>query len=297
MSQTSAPTQKKLGYSRARLTLMGVGLLVLFLIAALMLARSVDTVEVLGILLFIPVFIAALFWNIPGGVVGAVLATAAYGYFRYPAIQSIGLEPFVGVIGARAIGYLLFGFLGGWANKQLETSLTKLELYDQIDDATGLFNARFFLQDTDLETSRSRRYQTIFSVAVVDVPAEVLAPLSRRQRAGLLRELGRILHDSVRTVDRAVHGTGPHSQKLAVVLPETGQEGAKIFAERLGDRLTAYLKQRGVSVSKPLRASAHTFPEDEAGLIALREEFADIDRLEHPEESESGPLEESRAED
>ncbi len=297
MSQTSGTGERKLGYSKARLTLMGVGLLVLLLIAALMLARSVDTVEVLGILLFIPVFIAALFWNVPGGVIAAVLAAGAYGFFRYPAIQSVGLEPFVGVIGARTVGYLLFGLLGGWANKQLEASLTKLELYDQIDDATGLFNARFFLQDTDLETSRSRRYQTIFSVAVVDVPSEVLAPLSRRQRAGLLRELGRILHDSVRTVDRAVHGTGPNSQKLAVVLPETGKEGARIFAERLGDRLTAYLKQRGVSIPKPLRAQAHTFPDDEASLIALREEFAEIDRLEHPEESESGSAEKSRAED
>jgi len=296
MSQASAIPERKLGYSRARLSLLGVGLLVLLLIAALMLARSVDRVEVLGILLFIPVFIAALFWNVSGGVIAAVLAAAAYGFLRYPAIQSVGLEPFIGTISARTIGYLLFGFLGGWANKQLETSLTKLELYDQIDDATGLFNARFFLQDTDLETSRSQRYQTIFSVAVVDVPAEILAPLSRRQRTGLLKELGRILHDSVRTVDRAVHGTGPNSQKLAVVLPETGKQGASIFAERLGDRLTAYLKQRGVAVSKPLIAQAHTFPEDEAGISALREEFAEIDRLEHPEESESS-AEPSRAED
>lgn len=287
MSRAAAPAERKVGYSRARLMLLGVGLAVLLLIAALMLARSVDTVEVLGILLFIPVFVAFVFWNVPGGVIGGVLAALAYGFLRYPAIQSVGLQPFVGLIAARSIAFILFGALGGWANKQLESSLTKLELYDQIDDATGLFNSRFFLQDTDLEISRADRYQTIFSVAVVDVPVSVMEPLSRRQRTGLLRELGRILKDSVRTVDRAVHGTGRESHKIAVVLPETAKEGARIFSERLADRLTAYLKQRGIGVSQAIVGSSYTYPDDQEGLTQLRRQFAEIDQLEHPEDVET----------
>src|SRR6266480_4906459 len=94
------------------------------------------------------------------------------------------------------VAFVAFGAIGGLANQQLRSSLTKLDLYDQIDDDTGLFNARYFLQDTDLEMSRARRYQTIFSVTVVDVPAEALDSMGRRRRRAALRQLGRLLADS-----------------------------------------------------------------------------------------------------
>ena len=51
------------------------------------------------------------------------------------------VSPFVAARSAliigRGIGYLGFGALGGWAAQQLERSLEKLDLYDQVDDQTG----------------------------------------------------------------------------------------------------------------------------------------------------------------
>jgi hypothetical protein len=126
-----------------------------------MYVRRVDPVEVAGILLFIPVFVAFVFWNATGGVIGAVIGILVYTLLRYPAIEAVGADRFVGLIASRSVAYLAFGLIGGLANKQLQSSLGKLELYDQIDDATGLFNARFFVQDSGLEVSRADRYQTI----------------------------------------------------------------------------------------------------------------------------------------
>lgn len=278
---------RRLKYSRARLTLLGVGIAVLLLIAAMMLARGVVRDEVIAIVFFIPIFVAFVFWNERGGLSVGLIATAAYVWLLRDAIETVGFDRLLGQFGSRAIGYLLFGFLGGWANRELEQSLNKLELYDQIDDRTGLFNARFILQDTDLEISRSKRYQTIFSVAVVEIPNLLLEPLSRRQVAGLLRELGRLLRSSVRTVDRVVHGAGHEAHKFAVILPETGREGVMIFAARLNKKLEEHLSKRGMAGSEGrLRTRSMTHPGNEDQIEILRQEFAVIDRLEHPEDVE-----------
>src|SRR5207249_364653 len=168
----------------------------------------------------------------------------------------------------------LFGLIGGWASAQLEASLNKLELYDQIDDATGWFHARFFVKDTGLEMSRANRYQTIFSVALVDIPADTFAPLGRRQRAGVLKDLGQVLKHSVRVVDRPVHALDGDQHHLAIVLPETANAGAQIFTERLAGKLTEHLAKRGVAVEADRMTSMWvTFPDDPARLEQIREEF------------------------
>lgn len=268
--------------------LLAAGLAVLLITVAVMYVRRVETVEVMGTVLFLPVFVALVFWNVRGGVIVGILAAAAYAALRYPAIDAVGADRFLGLIASRTVAYIAFGALGGWASRQLETSLEKLELYDQIDDVTGLFNARFFVQDIDLEMSRSKRYQTVFSVSVVDVPASAFEPLDGRQRKRALRDLGRILRDSVRTVDRAVHAQDGDRHRFAVVLPETGPEGVRVFAERFVERVSEFLSQRGARVSPDGASSmAATFPEDEAAIQGLRSEFSAIDRLDHPEASES----------
>lgn len=278
----------RIGYPLARRLLLGLGIVILGLIAAVMYVRRVETVEVLGTLLFIPVFIALVLWGVRGGFVTALLAAGAYAALRYPAIEAVGADRFVPLILSRGVAYLAFGVIGGWASRQLAASLEKLELYDQVDDESGLFNAGFFVQDTDLEMSRSKRYQTIFSIALVDIPAKALEGMSRRDRSRTLRDVGRLLTESVRTVDRAVHAFDGTRHRIAVILPETGREGASIFTDRLAGNLTEQLVARGAALRDgELGRMAITFPgDDDAALNLLREEFATIDREQHPERAE-----------
>lgn len=279
-----AQTLSRMSYQRARSLLLAGGLAVLLLTTVVMYVRRVDPVEVAGILLFIPVFVAFVFWNAPGGFIAAVLSVVVYTLLRYPAIEAVGVDRFAGLIASRAVAYVAFGLIGGLANKQLQSSLGKLELYDQIDDATGLFNARFFVQDTELEVSRADRYQTIFSISLVDIPADSLYPLGRRQRDRAIRELGRLLRASVRTVDRAVHARDDNRHRLAVVLPETARAGAVIFTERLAEKMSEYLSSKGAKFDEGgLAGVALTFPDDQAAIENLRSEFAAIDKTEHPE--------------
>ena len=284
----AASSLGRIGYPLARRLLLVLGIVILGLLAGIMYVRRVETVEVLGTLLFIPVFIALVLWGVRGGVGAALLAVAAYAALRYPAIEAVGADRFVPLILSRGAAFLAFGAIGGWASQQLEMSLQKLELYDQVDDESGLFNAGFFVQDTDLEISRSKRYQTIFSVALVDIPAKALDARSRRDRNRALRDVGRLLTDSVRTVDRAVHAFDGTRHRIAVILPETAKEGARIFTDRLAGNLTEQLVARGASLrDDELERVAITYPGDDAELDRLRDEFAAIDREQHPERAEA----------
>ena len=274
---------RRIGYRRARLLLLVAGIVVLGVIGAVTYARRVETVEVVATLLFVPIFLAALFGKVTGGVVAGVLASAIYAALRAPAIEAVGIERFVGLLISRSVAFTAFGGLGGWAVQQLEGSLRKLELYDQIDDDTRLFNARFFVEVTDLEMSRSKRYRTLFSVASLEIPVVSLEGLSRRKRGRVLRALGREVQDHVRSVDRAIHARDGGVHRLAVVLPETGREGTGIFTERFAARIAEFLRGRGANLAEgAVVTTALTFPDDEGALSALRHEFAQLDRADHP---------------
>ncbi|HVM07674.1 MAG TPA: hypothetical protein VM345_04360 [Acidimicrobiales bacterium] len=268
-------------YASTRRLILGGGVAVLLLVAAILFFRRVDTVEVLAVLLFIPVFLAAVIWNLPGGAIGGALASAAYAALRLDAIDAVGGGRFIGLLTTRTIGYLAFGLLGGWAVHQLERSLEKLDIYDLIDDDTKLFNARFFLQETDLEMARAQRYKTLFSVAFVDIPASAIDALARRKRTGLLLDLGRALHGAIRTVDRGIHARMGGVHRVAVICPETGPEGAEIFRSRLHEQLASFLGGRGVKAE--LSSTAITFPGGDHELGRLRGEFERVEREEHPE--------------
>jgi GGDEF domain-containing protein len=283
----TARPPRGLSYNQVRALMLVGGFLLLAITAAVNYVRRVETAEVAAILLFIPIFVGFVFWDWKGGLIAAVLATIVYILLRRPAIDAIGAGRYTALIFSRAIAFFAFGAIGGLANQQLRTSLTKLDLYDQIDDETGLFNARYFLQDTDLEMSRATRYQTLFSVSSVDFPAAPLHALGRRRRRSTLRQLGALLGDSVRTVDRAVHAHDGERHRVVVVLPETAAEGAQIFTDRLATRIAAFLGQRGAAVDEgAVSRQAITFPGDEMPLQQLREAFADIERREHPEHPE-----------
>lgn len=280
---TAAPAS--LSYPQARALALAGGVVIVGLLAGVMWARRVETVEIVAVLMFLPVFGAVVVWDVAGGAVAGALGAAVYVGLRWSAIQAVGLAAFGGLIASRVVGLIAFGVIGGLANRQLRTSLTKLDLYDQIDDATGLYNARFMIAEIDLETARSARYETIFAVSVVDIPPAWLLPLGRRQRSRLLRELGRVVTKSIRTVDRGTYCSMPDAHRVAVMLPETGPEGARIFTDRLVPSLGEWLASRGVTGPGNLRPAVITYPGGDADLEQLKSELEIADRISHPRTS------------
>ncbi len=282
MALPTADRLQTIGYRRARLLLVLAGLAMLTVVTIIMYVRRVDTVEVVATLLFVPVFLGFLFFRAPGGLIAAVGASAVYIALRLPAVEVVGVATFAGLILSRCFAYLVFGLLGGWSNQVLEQSLDKLDLYDQIDDSTGLLNARAFGQDSELEAARAVRYETLFSISVVELPVGPVAALGRRKQAAILAELGRKLADSVRTVDRVAHGRDDTIHTFAAILPETSAQGGSILSERFADAVHGFLVARGVDLERSaVRHHTITVPGDEGHLDKLREWFAAVDAHDH----------------
>jgi GGDEF domain-containing protein len=272
----------RLGYVAARRIVLGAGLVLLGIVVVVMYARRVDGVEVAATLLFVPIFLAFVYRGVVGGAVAAVGAVGVYAALRYPAIDAVGLDQFSGLIASRTAAYLIFGVVGGWSTQVLEGSLEKLELYDEIDDETGLYNARHLLHQTDLEMARARRYQTLFSLAAVELPAAPLQSLSARQRRTVLRDLGRQLREGLRTVDHVVHVRDGEVHRLVAILPETGAVGAAVFGERLDQRVRRFLADRGATVADGEGVvRTLTYPGDDDEIDRLRSQFQRIDAALH----------------
>jgi hypothetical protein len=282
MGETFSGRLARLGYVRARRLLVVAGLLVLATVALVMYARRVDTIEVVATLLFVPVFLAFTYRGVLGGVGAALAAIAVYIALRYPAVDAVGWAHFGGLIASRAAAYLVFGAVGGWSSQVLESSLAKLDLYDEIDDETGLYNARHLLRLTDLEVARSQRYRTIFSVALVELPADALASMPSRRARSLLRDLGDELGAAGRTVDHIAHARDPETHRFVAVLPETASEGAEVFRHRFAARIEQFLAERSVDLGgEHVMTHTLTFPGDEDRLAELRAALTRIDAAEH----------------
>lgn len=282
MPASASDRLSTIGYRRARVLLLGAGVLVLAVVCVVLIVRSVDTVEVIATLLFVPVLLGFLFKGLPGGIVTGLAAAAAYAALRSPAVDAIGGASFAGLIASRSLSYLVFGVVGGWSSRVLESSLDKLERYDSVDDATGLRNARFFLQQTELELARAQRYQSTFSVVVLEIPSAPLASLGRRKRAGVLHDLGRQISSGLRTVDHITHAADGSTHRFGAILPETSAEGAEVFRARLVRQITDHLRSTGTTVlDDQVVARAATAPGDEDDLAAMRADFARVDELQH----------------
>ena len=208
---------------------------------------------------------------------------AIYTALRYPAIDAVGADEFTGLIASRAAAYLIFGAVGGWAIQVLEGSLEKLELYDEIDDETGLYNARHLLQQTDLEAARARRYQTLFSAVELDFPAAPLNALKARQRRTVLRDLGRQLREGARNVDHVDPRPRRHHPPPGGHPPGDGGRGRRGVPGPLRGAGQRRSSPTAAPPSTPPRVQSRsvTFPGDEEGLEALRAEFQRIDALQH----------------
>ncbi|MBA3421011.1 MAG: diguanylate cyclase [Thermoleophilaceae bacterium] len=106
--------------------------------------------------------------------------------------------------------------------------LNELALQDPL---TGLRNYRDFHAALDREIERARRHGGSLSVVLVDV--EGLAQINRTrghvEGDHVLREVGRAVAGVCRACDLAARVGG---DKLALVLPETGEQGAEEVTER-----------------------------------------------------------------
>jgi diguanylate cyclase (GGDEF)-like protein len=116
------------------------------------------------------------------------------------------------------------------------------------DTLTGLPNRRAFYELGEVEAGRSRRYNRPFTALFIDLDNFKTVNDTKGHDEGdrLLKNVAAILHSRLRTTDICGRLGG---DEFAVLLPETGEKAAAIFADELRTRLMETMEKQGWPVT------------------------------------------------
>jgi two-component system cell cycle response regulator len=157
----------------------------------------------------------------------------------------------------------------------LESAISDRERFQEMartDALTGCYNRRALFERLEREVERVKRYDQGLALLLVDLDKFKDVNDARGHLAGdgVLRQVGELLRREARSVDIVARFGG---DEFVLVLPETTQEGAVIFAERLRARIGEHdFAEAGqplyVTVSVGVAAMSAAQSETAEGLIA-----------------------------
>jgi diguanylate cyclase (GGDEF)-like protein len=108
----------------------------------------------------------------------------------------------------------------------------------ELDALTGLHNRRYFDEVLDREVSRANRYGRSLALILLDLDdfKAINDRIGHLAGDAVLAELGERVRDSLRSADIACRIGG---DELAVIMPESTFEDARLLYDRLQDAITA----------------------------------------------------------
>ncbi|MEO5702504.1 MAG: diguanylate cyclase [Gammaproteobacteria bacterium] len=130
----------------------------------------------------------------------------------------------------------------------LKRALRRAEELSRIDYLTGAVNRRFFLDLAQREIDRSRRYKHRFTVAYIDLDnfKTVNDQFGHNTGDEVLRIVASTAKTQLRTTDSVARLGG---DEFALLLPETGQEGARIVISKIQRSLLSEMQKKGWPVT------------------------------------------------
>ena len=116
--------------------------------------------------------------------------------------------------------------------REIRTAHRKISEMATLDELTGLYNRRYFMEALERERSRAERHGKALSLCMMDLDffKRVNDKLGHRAGDLVLADVGRIIREWSRQSDLPCRYGG---EEFAVILPETHLEGARIACERL----------------------------------------------------------------
>jgi diguanylate cyclase (GGDEF)-like protein/PAS domain S-box-containing protein len=116
--------------------------------------------------------------------------------------------------------------------KEIENMSEEAVLLSYIDDLTGIYNHRFFIQQLTMEIERQKRYSTPLSLFMIDIDYFKHYNDTNGHLAGdqALRAIAMLIQHGVRQTDIVARYGG---EEFSAILINAGKEGAKKIAERV----------------------------------------------------------------
>ena len=144
-------------------------------------------------------------------------------------------------------------------HRELESSNARLKEFSFTDEVTGLYNRRFFATRLEDEVSRYSRFNQPLSVVMLDIDGFKAVNDELGHAAGdeTLRIVGNVLQRQSRNIDVICRYGG---DEFAVLLVETGKDGALLYAERVRRQIEAVAFGHGRAITVSLGVAC--LPED-----------------------------------
>ena len=141
-------------------------------------------------------------------------------------------------------------------------ALQKAEALSVTDDLTRLYNSRYLNQALRRETKRASRNGRPLSLLFLDLDGFKMVNDNHGHLAGskALAETATIVRGCARETDVVARFGG---DEFALILPDTGQEGAVAVAARIRDRVGAaqFLAEEGLSLHLTVSVGVATLPD------------------------------------
>lgn len=160
-------------------------------------------------------------------------------------------------------------------NRELKNpKIIEISIYERTersaisDGLTGLYNHAYFLQALKREAQRCRRQNVEMSVAMFDLDDFKKINDTRGHLEGdkVLMKAAAIVKETLREVDVAARYGG---EEFAVILPDTGRDGATVVAERIRARIDDHFRRRRSGPKVTVSGGVATFPGDADSIEAL----------------------------
>jgi diguanylate cyclase (GGDEF)-like protein len=169
------------------------------------------------------------------------------------------------------VWFLVAAVVLAWA---LARTLTRL--HDRVaeqavtDPLTGLWNRRYMAETLGREVARSKRFGHPISLIILDVDdfKQINDHRGHMQGDIVLESVADVVREATRSIDVAARYGG---DELALILVETGREGAVVVGERLGERMR--------SSQVPLREGGSMGTTISIGVATIPDSAEDVDSL------------------
>jgi diguanylate cyclase (GGDEF)-like protein len=216
-------------------------------------------------LYFLPLSLAAWYFGLAGALAAALASTFSWLISNYLAglrfsHPSVLMVNFV----MQAVAFAVVGTLLA----RLKSAVDRESRLSRTDPLTGLLNTRAFYQDAERLLALARRYGHSVTLAYVDLDDFKAVNDTFGHRGGdeVLRRVADVLRRGVRAGDLSARVGG---DEFAVMLVETGSEGAAAMLERLRCEIAAGFS----ATAQPVTASI--------GAVSLSKPPLEVEPLVH----------------
>ena len=120
----------------------------------------------------------------------------------------------------------------GKLKREIRSAHRKISEMTTLDELTGLYNRRYFMESLHRERARAERHKKSLSLCMIDIDCfkKVNDKLGHTAGDIVLANMGEIIREWARETDLPCRYGG---EEFAVILPETDLEGARVACERL----------------------------------------------------------------